>query len=167
MEVPLILTLALEQNAFQFFNALRKIYYPAQENKTEAHLTLFRLIPHEPSLIRNVAQAAQGQNCIKLLVKEPVLTTTGVAYAIESPELVQLHQKFQQSWEPLLIPQDKEELWAHITIQSGVSPDEAQELLQFLVSNFCAFEILATGLQLWESKGGNWRLFREFPFIQD
>jgi len=167
MEVPLILTLALEQNAFQFFNALRKIYYPASQNKAEAHLTLFRLIPNEPSLIRDVAQAAQHQNCIKLQVKKPVLNSTGVAYAIESPELGQLHQKFQQRWEQFLIPQDKEDLWAHITIQSGASPDEANELLQFLVSNFCAFDILATGLQLWESQGGNWRLFREFPFVKD
>jgi hypothetical protein len=167
MEVPLILTLALEQNAFQFFNALRKIYYPAQQNKADAHLTLFRLIPNEPSLVNDVARAAQEQGCIKLYVKEPLLTSSGVAYAIEGHQLEQLHQKFQERWEQLLIPQDREALRAHITIQSGVSKDEANELLQFLISNFCAFEIQATGLQLWESQGGKWKLYREFPFLKE
>jgi 2'-5' RNA ligase len=167
MEVPLILTLALEQNAFQFFNALRKIYYPADHNKANAHLTLFRLLPNEPSIIEEVAKKANEQSIITLQVKEPVLTTNGVAYTIESSQLKQLHKDFQRLWQAFLIPQDKEDLWAHVTIQSNVPIEQANELLEFLVGNFCAFDIIATGLQLWENKGGTWKLFREFPFIKD
>ena len=167
MEVPLILTLALEDYAFQFFNALRKIYYPAHLNKTDAHLTLFRLLPNEESIIEKVALIAAQQSVITLQVKEPLRTSTGVAYTIESESLMQLHSKFQHDWEPFLIPQDREELWPHITIQSQASQEAAIELLQFLKDNFSAFEAISTGLQLWENNGGNWKLFREFPFVKD
>ena len=167
MEVPLILTLALEEYAFQFFNALRKIYYPADQNKAGAHLTLFRLLPNEESIIEKVATLAAHQNTITLLVKEPVLTSTGVAYSIESNCLMQLHHKFQSSWKDFLIPQDREALWPHITIQSQADKEEAAELLQFLKDNFSAFDVVSTGLQLWENQGGNWKLFREFPFVKD
>jgi 2'-5' RNA ligase len=80
---------------------------------------------------------------------------------------MQLHSKFQRGWEPFLIPQDREELWPHITIQSQASQEAATELLQFLKDNFSAFEAISTGLQLWENNGGNWKLFREFPFVKD
>jgi 2'-5' RNA ligase len=167
MEVPLILTLTLEEYAFQFFNALRKIYYPTSHNKAEAHLTLFRLLPNEESIIEKVAAIAAQQSTITLQVKEPILISTGVAYTIESDCLMQLHHAFQQSWENFLIPQDREVLRPHITIQSQASKEEATELLQFLKDNFSAFDIISTGLQLWENQGGTWKLFREFPFVKD
>ncbi|HJW15468.1 MAG TPA: 2'-5' RNA ligase family protein [Flavisolibacter sp.] len=167
MEVPLILTLALEEYAFQFFNALRKIYYPAHLNKADAHLTLFHLLPSHDSVIEKVATMAAHQNTITLQVKEPILTSTGVSYTIESDCLMQLHRDFQRSWESFLIPQDREELWPHITIQSQANKEESGELLQFLTSNFSGFDAIGTGLQLWENQGGKMKLFREFPFIKD
>lgn len=167
MEVPLILTLALEDYAFQFFNALRKIYYPSHLNKADAHLTLFRLLPHEEAIIEKVAAMAAQQSIITLQIKEPLLTSTGVVYPIESESLMQLHSKFQRCWEPFLIPQDREELWPHITIQSQANKEEATELLQFLKDNFSTFDAISTGLQLWENNGGTWKLFRDFPFVKD
>jgi 2'-5' RNA ligase len=167
MEVPLILTLALEDYAFQFFNALRKIYYPAHLNKADAHLTLFHLLPNHDSVIEKVAAMAAHQNTITLQVKDPILTSTGVAYTIESDGLMQLHRDFQRSWESFLIPQDREALWPHITIQSQASKEEAEELHQFLKSNFSGFDAIGTGLQLWENQGGNRKLLREFRFVTD
>jgi hypothetical protein len=167
MDVPLILTLALEENAFEFFNALRKIYFPADKNQLEAHLTLFHLLPNEPLVVEVVERTCTENNILLLQVIGPSLTGNGVAYKIESDELMRLHGTLQQQWKDFLIPQDLQKLWPHITIQNKVSPEEAKELLDFLTQNFSSFTTQGTGLQLWEYHGGPWKLFREFDFTRN
>ncbi|MES2882715.1 MAG: 2'-5' RNA ligase family protein, partial [Bacteroidota bacterium] len=78
MEVPLILTLALEEKAFQFFNALRKIYYPTEKNFIDAHLTLFHFLPNEPIVNNAIENICRQQQQFLLNVTEPKLTGNGV-----------------------------------------------------------------------------------------
>lgn len=167
MEVPFILTLAVEENAFQFFNALRKIYFPADKNLIEAHLTLFHLLPNEPSIIKEVEEICQQYKPLSLQVKEPTLIGNGVAYKIDCEPLQELHKSLQQRWQSFLIPQDQQKLWPHITVQNKVSPEEAKDLLKFLNGNFCAFETKGVGLQLWEYHSGPWKLFKQFSFTKN
>lgn len=164
MEVPFILTLDLEENAFQFFDALRKIYNPPPNNQVQAHLTLFHLLPHETAVIEAVAAISRKYPQLSLQVVEPVLTGNGVAYAIESAGLQALHRELQEQWRSFLIPQDLQEFRPHITIQKNAPPEEAGALLDFLKGNFSAFGCRGTGLQLWEHQGGVWTLYRRFPF---
>jgi len=166
MEVPFILTVAVDENAFQFFNALRKIYFPAEQNHVEAHLTLFHLLPNETSIIDAVNTVSRQYKTLSLQIKEPLLTDDGVVYTIECDALQQLHKNLQQQWNSFLIPQDQQKLQPHITLQKNVSPEEAKELLQFLNENFCAFEAKGTGLKLWEYYGGSWKLFKQFHFTE-
>jgi len=164
MGVPLTLTLAVEENAFEFFNALRKIYFPAGDDAMDAQLTLFHLLPNEPAVIEAVASISKQQKPIALQVKEPVHVDNGVAYTIESAELMQLHENLKELWFSFLIPQDQQALWPHITVQDKASPSETKELLQFLNENFGSFQVRAMALQLWESHNGQRRLFRQFDF---
>ena len=167
MEVPLILTVTIEQNAFRFFDALRKIYYPNEGNIVHAHLTLFHLLPNEPSILDDVADACRQFGTLNIQIKEPILTGNGIAYKIECPELLLLHKTLQQQWHSFLIPQDHQKLCPHITIQNKATPEAAKELQEFLQQNFCAFTAKGTGLQLWEYHNGPWKLFKEFEFVRN
>jgi hypothetical protein len=165
MDVPFVLTVSIEENAFDFFNALRKIYFP-QGSAIDSNLTLFQLLPNEPAVIDTVETISKQFHTLLMQVNKPSFTGSGVAYKIECRELEQLHQNLQQQWGAFLIPQDKEKLQPHITIQDQVSEGEAQELLQFLNENFGAFAVQGTGLQLWEYHNGQSRLFRQFDFLR-
>jgi 2'-5' RNA ligase len=164
MAVPLILTLQMEEDAFSFFNALRKIYFPAERNFIDAHLTLFHLLPHEQQLIDTVYQICQQQSPFLLRATEPVSIGRGVAYKIECPALVQLHKHLQGQWKDFLSPQDKQGFRPHVTVQNKVGPEEAGQLLQFLKENFGPFEFRGTALQLWEYHGGPWKHLQSFSF---
>jgi guanylate kinase len=164
MEVPLTLTVAVEENAFQFFNALKKIYLPEEDKFSDAHLTLFQLLPNDSCVVEVIEAVCKQYNTMCLQVKQPTFVDNGVIYEIDCPELLQLHQHLQQKWEDFLIPQDQQQLWPRIVIQDKVSMTAANELLEFLNENFSAFHARATGLQLWECNDGARKLFKQFEF---
>jgi len=166
MDAPLILTLALNTEAETFFDALRKQHFPPERNFLKAHLTLFHhLPPHEPQIRHDIETLCATQQIISLPVTQVVSIGRGVAYKIESTPLQQLHKHFQERWQPWLIPQDKQKLWPHITVQNKVAPQLAQELQQQLSTAFKPFTIQGTGLRLWNYLGGGpWELVQSFLF---
>lgn len=163
MDVPFVLTVAVEENAFEFFNALRKIYFP-HGSSMDTHLKLFHLLPNDPSIIETLENITRQYQPLLLQVNKPLLVDHNVVYTIESPDLVQLHENLRQQWSAFLIPQDQEKLWPHITIQEKASDQEAGELLHFLNENFSTFHVQATGLQLWQYTNGHSKLFGTFHF---
>jgi hypothetical protein len=79
---PLILTLAIEQEAFSFFNLLRQKHFPASRNFIDAHLTLFHALPNNVTIIHAVRDICKQQKPFMLLIEEPVSIGKGVAYKI-------------------------------------------------------------------------------------
>ena len=77
-----------------------------------------------------------------------------------------MHKRFQQQWQQVLTPQDRQKLWPHITVQNKVMAPEAKALLAELKMSFKPFSATATGLQLWEYLNGPWRLVEVFWFKQ-
>ena len=162
---PLILTLELALPAQQYFDGLRKAHFPAERNYLNAHLTLFHNLPQaELSIINDIEQASGSLAPLTLCVDAIVSTGNGTAYKITSQQLSQLHNKLQKQWQQWLIPQDKQKLWPHITVQNKVSAEEAKKLQKLLKERFEPFEIIATGLSLWEYRGGPWKFVKTFPF---
>lgn len=164
MEVPLVLTVAIEENAFQFFNALKKIYFPTEGAFPDAHLTLFHLLPNEPSVVDTIESVCKQYKTIDLTVKEPAIVDDGVVYEIESPQLIQLHETLQKEWNAFLLPEDRQKPRFYILVQNKLSAQSPDELLQFLNENFGSFHAMATGLQLWEYNDGPRKLLKEFAF---
>ena len=163
---PLILTCLLNQEAFDFFTGLRKEHFPPERNFLDAHLTLFHHLPaEEPAILQAVHDLCRQHPPIMLDVKEVVFTGKGVAYRIDSPALKQLHQTLQQHWRQWLIPQDRQGLWPHITVQNKVYPQEARALQKQLAARFTPFQATALGLSIWEYQGGPWG-FRESCLFQ-
>ncbi|GAA4326787.1 hypothetical protein GCM10023149_29820 [Mucilaginibacter gynuensis] len=81
----------------------------------------------------------------------------GVAYAIESAELHQLHRFCSLYFAADLIPQDRQRFRPHITIENKVSPEASRHLLTILNNTFAPFIVQAIGLDLWEYLGGPWQ----------
>lgn len=165
MAAPLILTLALNPEAKQFFNELRQRHFPPERNFLQAHLTLFHhLPPQEPQIAAAIETRCKTQPSFTLQVTGVASIGRGVAYKLDSPELQELHKDLQQQWHSWLTPQDKQRLWPHVTIQNKVAPHKARALLQELQDTFSPLAVQGTGLQLWEYLDGPWRLLQPFPF---
>lgn len=165
MEPPLIVTLMLDEAAAHYFNTLRKKHFPPERNYLEAHLTLFHNLPAEGAGIQKDVEAfCKRQKVMTLEAAGIVSIGAGVAVKIHSLELEALHRKLQQQWAPWLIPQDRQKLWPHITVQNKVSADKAKALQSELAASFAPFSIQGLGLSIWHYMGGPWRAAGSFLF---
>ena len=88
----------------------------------------------------------------------------GAAFILQSPELQELHQQMQKEWAALLIPQDRQPLWPHITIQNKVTAFKAQQTVAQLQQAFTPFSITGIGLQTWLYKKGPWQHVKDYTF---
>ena len=166
---PLILTLALDEQATAFFNDLRRQHFPPARNYLDAHLTLFHHLPGArlDSLIEQLAARSRVQSPLRLHVAGVQFLGQGVAYSVQSSELEALHRELQAQWLPDLTPQDQQRRRPHVTVQNKVRPEVARALHEQLSAEFTPFEATGTGLQLWAYRGGPWEWIRTFDFSND
>jgi len=161
---PLILTLQLDEAAFTFFNDLRQKYFPPAINYLDAHLTLFHHLPNIQAITNLLTTVAGKQPVINLEVTHLMKLGRGVAYAVKSDELLQLHHYLQRQWPEYLTPQDRQGLRPHVTVQNKVTPEMADKLFQELATEFVPFAAEGIGLSLWEYQGGPWGKIKDLPF---
>lgn len=164
---PIIVTLKIDERSSEFFNDLRRRYFPASINYIDAHLTLFHQLPSSGSaqIEGDIAEIALATTKFPLLVSEVKMIGKGVAYQIESELLVQIRQRLAQGWQNWLTAQDQQKLWPHITVQNKVSPQEAEQLHKDLADRFTPFNVHAEGLNLWYYQNGPWEFIKSFHFL--
>lgn len=163
---PLIVTAALDEGAFAWFDDLRQSHFPRHRNKIPAHVTLFHALPgeHERDVVQTLKAACQIRRPLPIDVRSPWSLGRGVAYRLASPDLEALRKELAQAFSPWLTRQDQAPYRPHITVQNKVEPDQARELLEHLQLEFETFEIFAEGLLLWRYLGGPWALVERFEF---
>lgn len=163
---PLVLTLALDENAQTFFNRLREQHFPAERNYLQAHLTLFHHLPGEESeaIKTHLYEVAAANDTLPLSVTEVKMIGRGVAYKLENEELMKLHRQLSRRWQEWLTPQDQQKLWPHITVQNKVDPAKARALHRKLSVDFEPFTAYGTGLKLWAYQNGPWEWLQTFDF---
>ena len=163
---PLILTLALDNTAQTYFDALRREHFPPKINYLSAHLTLFHHLPGTEF----EAVDAQLRACCRTLHPLPLRVAglrslgRGVAFTLENQDLLDLHRQLQHAFAAHLTPQDRQKLQPHVTIQNKVDPAVARQLLERLLADFAPFGTLGTGLRLWAYHDGPWEPVAEYPF---
>jgi 2'-5' RNA ligase len=163
---PLIVTAALDDGAFAWFNDLRQTHFPRHRNQVPAHLTLFHALPgeHEREVAQTLRQACAQRRPLRMEVRGPWSLGRGVAYRIAAPALEQLRAELAQAFAPWLTRQDQAAFRPHITVQNKAEPDDARRLLEQLQHEFEPFPIAAEGLLLWRYLGGPWALVERFAF---
>ncbi|WP_296164696.1 2'-5' RNA ligase family protein [uncultured Brevundimonas sp.] len=153
---PLIVTAALDEGSFAWFDDLRQAHFPRHRNQVPAHVTLFHALPgqNEREIVGILRAACQQRRPFPIDVRGPWSLGRGVAYRLASPDLEALRSELADVFGPWLTRQDQAPYRPHITVQNKVEPDDARTLLEHLQQTFEPFDILAEGLLLWRYLGG-------------
>jgi 2'-5' RNA ligase len=162
-----ILTIQLPAATTDFFNQLRRQYYPAHANKVAAHISLFYRLPADEPRIGAALSAMEAHAPFTLQVTGLQRYANGVAYTLSSAPLQVLHQSLQQEWMSLLKWRDQQPLQPHITIMNQATAWKAQQLHEKLLAEFQPFEIRVRGLQLWRYLKGPWKLVETYSFGEE
>ena len=162
-EPPLVVTLQLDEQAQQHFEALRREHFPPDRLQVGAHLTLFHALPgeHLMSVLQDLHALAPPSFPLSVTRVRPL--GRGVVYELRAPQLQQLHGELTRRWAPWLTRQDAQPLSAHVTVQNKVTPEAARALLIELSAGFVPYEVQAVALRLWRYLGGPWELLASVP----
>ncbi|QMU29613.1 2'-5' RNA ligase family protein [Adhaeribacter radiodurans] len=161
---PLILTLQIDEQAFNYFNDLRKQHFPPQINYLSTHVTLFHHLPAHSTVTDLLEEATAQQKNFPVKVSEVIKLGRGVGFKLQSEELAQLHAYLKKQWSEWLTPQDRQGFRPHITVQNKVTPEVAQTLFNQLAFSFQPFYLQGIGLSLWEYLGGPWQKVKDYSF---
>jgi 2'-5' RNA ligase len=162
---PLVLTALLAAPVQERLDALRRAHFPPDRNHLAAHVTLFHALPGEElGAVRAAVEDAARREPVPVRVAGVRLLGRGVAFRLESPELLGLRAALAREWAPWLTPQDARKAELHVTVQNKVEPAAARALHAELSAGFAPEETAATGLGLWRYRGGPWEPVARVPF---
>lgn len=163
---PLILTLKIDSASFEFFDDLRRKYFPPQRNFLAAHVTLFHHLPGDKlvEITSNLEEISDQTVIFSLEFTKWRFLGKGSAMAIESAELLRLRTRLSKLWEADLTAQDRQKFQPHITVQNKVAPGEARLLFEKLSTDWQTQTGFGEGLTLWHYVAPEWELEREFLF---
>jgi 2'-5' RNA ligase len=162
---PIIVTALLGASDFAWADSLRRAHFPPERNLVPAHLTLFHHLP--PSLADELrdqlkAEVRAGSPAARLVGLQHL--GRGVAFRVESPELVAIRERLADHFGGMLTPQDQAPWRPHITVQNKVEPKVAKALLAELEASFVPSPLRIAGLTSWWYRGGPWERLSEHRF---
>jgi hypothetical protein len=163
---PLVITVALDADAQERFDAARTRWFPPGRTEVGAHLTMFPTVPGEQEEQVRVDLVRAAGPPFPIGVAGVLPLGGGAAYALASPELVRRHRVLQQLWWPHLTEQDRQGLRPHVTVQNEVSPAEARATLTVLRRSFRPYHVRAEGYVLWRYDDGPWAELARIPFTE-
>ena len=162
---PIIVTALMGAADFAWADGLRRAHFPPERNWLGAHITLFHHLP--PSALEEVAgrlkRLGAGPRPAARLT-DVMLLGRGVAYRVESPELLAMRAELADAFAGMLTPQDQAKPRLHITIQNKVTPDAAKALADKLRADFRPRPLAIAGLAAWHYRGGPWELAMKAMF---
>jgi 2'-5' RNA ligase len=155
---PLVVTLTVDQDTQDAWDALRRTWFPLERLVVGAHLTLFHALPGEfaGTVLADCSDVAGGTPAFSLAVAGVRSLGRGVALAVSAPELPDLHATLGDRWRPWLTPQDRQPLRPHVTIQNKVDARVAAATMRVVRENFGPATARATGIAVWRYLGGPW-----------
>lgn len=155
---PIIATATMGAADQRFFNALRAAHFPPERNHLAAHITLFHQLP--PSCLdelgRLFRRIAADSPPPAAMLREVYSLGQGVAFRIESPELLAVRARIADHFAGMLTAQDQGVPRLHITVQNKVVAAEARALLAELASGFRPRPLAIKGLAAHHYRGGPW-----------
>ena len=159
-----VLTLQMDPESQARFEASRQQYFPPERNQIAAHLTLFHTLPVTGVVAEELEEAAGGRTRFAMQVSGLRSLGKGVAYRLQSKELLALHERLSQAFAGEISAQDQQRFQPHVVVQNKVTAEAARALLAQLEREFAPWTVEALGLELWHYLGGPWELARRFPF---
>lgn len=156
-----VVTVEMDPPSQAWLGGLRHQHYPPERNLVPAHLTLF----HRATLenIQAVARLSLPRRPLPLTFSELRRLGYGVAVDVIAPQLKTLRQALLEKFGDVS-RQDAQTWRPHVTIQNKVSSEVALALYDQLAETYVTREGTATGLAVWEYRGGPWSLHQTFAF---
>ncbi|MDF2494649.1 MAG: 2-5 ligase family protein [Sphingomonas sp.] len=163
---PIIVTALFDKADHAWFDALRRAHFPPERNVLAAHLTMFHHLPPSTAaeVKQRLASETRGVPRPAATLQAPFSLGRGVAYRIDSDELVAVRQRLADAFVGLLTPQDQAGWRPHVTIQNKVEPPVARALLAQLRAEFRPRPLQIAGLAAWWYRGGPWELLSRHMF---
>lgn len=155
---PVIVTAMMGAADQRRFDRLRAAHFPPERNHLPAHITLFHQLPPScrDELDRLIRTIASDTPPPAARVCDVYSLGSGVAFRIESPELLAIRARIADRFHGALSAQDRGTPRLHITVQNKVAPREARALLAALTEGFCPHGLAVTGLAAHLYRGGPW-----------
>lgn len=163
---PVIVTATMGVRDFSWANGLRRAHFPSERNLIPAHITLFHHLPPSrlPELSRLLGVVTRGEPAPAARLSEAMFMGKGVAFRVDSPDLLAIRERVAEWFAADLIAQDQQTPRLHITVQNKVAQEDARMLHAQLAAEFLPRPLAIAGLAAWYYLGGPWRLIREYKF---
>jgi len=165
LSASLIIALSLADESQDYFTTLRNLHYPKHCNYNPAHLTMLHRLPADMPLMDDVLLQLTKRPLMQVSVTGITNMANGVAYTVESAQLLTLHATMQDFFKPYLIAKDRRTWHPHITVQNKVTAFKAMQTTEYLLQHFKPFSIVATGVSAWYYLKGPWQIKQFFPFM--
>jgi hypothetical protein len=166
MTAPIIITAEMGKADQAWASGLRRAHFPPERNHLDGHITLFHHLP--PSHLAEIKSrlATLASECPQPVawLDEVMLLGRGVAYRVDSPELLGLRDGLAADFHGLLIPQDQARPRLHITIQNKAEPPVARALHAQLSAQFAPRPLIISGLAAHYYRGGPWENIGRWSF---
>ena len=165
MAGALIVIAEIARRDFSWIEGLRRQHYPAERNRSPAHLTMFHSLP--PSA------EAELRGRISRIVQRPAPAAMiaglmdlggGVAFRILSPDLDDIRDELADGLRGLLSAQDSGGWRPHVTIQNKVAPKVARALKESLERSFQPRPLGIGGIAIHRYLDGPWEPVAAYPF---
>ncbi|MBL0924669.1 MAG: 2'-5' RNA ligase family protein [Sphingomonadaceae bacterium] len=166
MTDPIIITAEMGKADQEWANALRTLHFPPERNFLDAHITLFHHLP--PGYLAEIKSrlavlTAESPPPIAHLT-EIMMLGRGVAYRVDSHELLSIRDELAQQFYGLLTPQDQARPRLHITVQNKVEPATARAVHAQLSATFKPRKLAISGLAAHYYRGGPWEHIGSWKF---
>ncbi|MGE7368678.1 2'-5' RNA ligase family protein [Neorhizobium sp. NPDC001467] len=163
---PLILTASISDDDLEPFDRLRREHFPPARNFLKAHVTMFHRLAGErlDEIVHALEEEAAESSAMTVRLSGIRHLGAGVAFAIDSAELEDMHARLKSRFRPFLGGQDMQKWRPHITVQNKVTRQQADDLYQSLSDGFTPTTIAVAGIDLWRYLGGPWQHERSTPF---
>jgi 2'-5' RNA ligase superfamily len=163
---PIIVTAQMGRQDQAWANGLRRAHFPPERNYLDAHITLFHHLPpaHLGEVKARLSGMARDYSPPKAHLSEVMMLGRGVAYRVESPELLAMRMELAEAFTGLLIPQDQGRPRLHITVQNKVEPGVAKSLHAKLIDAFVPRTVMIAGLSAFYYRGGPWEAIGSWSF---
>lgn len=166
MTAPVIITAEMGKTDQAWANGLRRKHFPPERNFLDAHITLFHHLPpsHLPEIKSRLAALAGECPPPVAHLTDVMMLGRGVAYRVNSPELLSIRDELAEEFCGLLIPQDQARPRLHITVQNTVEPAAAKALHAELSATFKPRPLAILGLAANYYRGGPWEHIGNWSF---
>lgn len=166
MTTPIIITADMGKIDQAWANGLRRAHFPPERNYLDAHITLFHHLPpgHLAEIKTRLSALVAAYPAPTAFLSEVMLMGNGVAYRIESPELLSMRVELAEAFYGLLTPQDMARPRLHITVQNKVEPAVAKALFAELAGSFRPRPLRLSGLSAHHYMGGPWQEIASWSF---